>query len=145
TGVIDANGTRYASYSYEQWGRPTTTQHGTADLYGVTFNDTTNARVVSGPLGLQETYTFAMVQLARKVTRSDRVHAGRVLDLQLRRQRLSQQHARLERRGHQPHQRRARLAAQCHTVEFSQNFRRFLDDFIAATRVVGCAPRRVRS
>jgi hypothetical protein len=38
----------------------------------VTYNDTTNGRVVTGPLGLQETYAFATVQQARKVTRIDR-------------------------------------------------------------------------
>ncbi len=76
TGIVDDNGTRYATYGYEQWGRPTTTQHLFADLNTVTFSDPDNGRTVTNPLGLQETYQFAGIQGARKVTRIDRAASG---------------------------------------------------------------------
>src|SRR5216683_3774799 len=76
TGIVDDIGTRYATYGYEQWGRPTTTQHLFADLNTVTFSDPDNGRTVTNPLGLQETYQFAGIQGARKVTRIDRAASG---------------------------------------------------------------------
>jgi len=76
TGIVDDNGNRYATYSYEQWGRPTTTQHGSADLYTVTYNDSDRSRTVTNPLGLVETYQFAGLLGSYKVTRIDRAASG---------------------------------------------------------------------
>jgi hypothetical protein len=73
TGIVDDNGNRYATFTLEQYGRPTTSQHaGGADSTSVTYGDTDNSRVISNPLNEQDTYHFSFVQNARKVTEIDR-------------------------------------------------------------------------
>ena len=78
TGIVDDIGNRFATFGYEQWGRPITAQHSFADLNTVTYNDSDNSRVVINPLGQQETYHFAYIQNARKVTRIDRAANGSI-------------------------------------------------------------------
>ncbi len=74
TGIVDDDGNQYASFSYEQYGRPVTSQHaGGADSTTVAYNDTTNARTVTNALGEQQTYLFSQQQGSRKVTEIDRV------------------------------------------------------------------------
>jgi YD repeat-containing protein len=73
-GIIDENGNRFATWTYDTQGRGLSSQHGTgADLTTVAYDDTTGNRTVTNPLGQQETYKFAMLQNVPKVTEIDRL------------------------------------------------------------------------
>ena len=63
TGIIDENGKRYASWTYDGTGRGTSSQFaGGAELTTLAFNDNANQRTVTNALGQQEVYTFAFSQ-----------------------------------------------------------------------------------
>ncbi|MDP2027588.1 RHS repeat-associated core domain-containing protein [Sulfuriferula sp.] len=65
TGIVDENGNRYATYSYDTTGRAISTGHASgADLYTLAY--TTNASgnpstVVTDPLGTARTYSFQTI------------------------------------------------------------------------------------
>lgn len=73
TGIIDENGSRYASWSYDSSGRGAASENALgADHIAITYDDANNKRTVTGPLGAQETYKFSYLQGVPKVTRIDR-------------------------------------------------------------------------
>jgi len=73
TGIVDENGNRFATWSYDGSGRGTLSQHaGGADLTTVAYNDTDGSRTVTNALGQQEVYQFATLQGVPKVTEIDR-------------------------------------------------------------------------
>lgn len=60
TGIVDENGNRYATYSYDTSGRAISTGHANgADLYTLAYD--TNSTVVTDPLGTARTYNFTTV------------------------------------------------------------------------------------
>jgi len=68
TGITDENGNSFASWSYDSYGRATMSEHaGGADEVQVSYSSATT-RVVTNPLGEQETYTLAAKQGVLKVT-----------------------------------------------------------------------------
>jgi len=74
TGVIDEDGNRYLSWTYDQYGRGLTSQFGNgANLTTIAYNDTDGSRNVTGPLGQQEVYKFTTLQGIPKVTEIDRI------------------------------------------------------------------------
>jgi YD repeat-containing protein len=75
TGIIDENGKRYASWTYDGTGRGTSSQFaGAAELTTLAFNDNANQRTVTNALGQREVYTFAFSQNnTPKVTEIDRL------------------------------------------------------------------------
>jgi len=74
TGIIDEDGNRYATWSYDSYGRALTSQHGGgADLTSVSYDDTNGNRTVTNALGQQEVYKFATLQGVPKVTEIDRL------------------------------------------------------------------------
>src|SRR5262249_46570454 len=73
TAIIDENGNRFASWTYDASGRATSSQHaGGADLVNVAYN-ADGTRTVTNALGQQELYTFTTLQGVPKVTRIDRI------------------------------------------------------------------------
>ena len=73
TGIIDENGNRYSTWTYDSKGRALTSQHaGGAGLLTFTYNDTDGSRTVTNALGEQETYKFTTLQGVPKVTEIDR-------------------------------------------------------------------------
>jgi RHS repeat-associated protein len=73
TGIIDENGNRYASWTYDSSGRGLTSQRGSnADLTTISYDDTTADRTVTNALGEQEIYHFTTLQNVPKVTEIDR-------------------------------------------------------------------------
>jgi RHS repeat-associated protein len=73
TGIIDENGSRYATWTYDSTGRALSSQHGGgADLTTVSYNDTDGSRVVTNALGEQDTYRFSTLQGIPKVIEIDR-------------------------------------------------------------------------
>jgi YD repeat-containing protein len=59
TSLIDENGASYATWTYDPYGRGTSSQHGDgASLTQVAYNDATGVHTVSGPLGQIEEYLF---------------------------------------------------------------------------------------
>jgi RHS repeat-associated protein len=74
TGIIDENGNRYATWTYDSSGRALSSQHGAgADLTKIAYNDTDGSRTVTFPLGLQIVYKFTTLQGVPKVTEVDRL------------------------------------------------------------------------
>ena len=74
TGLIDENGQRFTSWSYDTKGRATSSQHaGGADLTTIAYDDNTGSRTVTNALGLKETYSFATLQGVPKVTTISRL------------------------------------------------------------------------
>ena len=74
TGVIDENGNRYTTWTYDSLGRALTSQHaGGAGLTTVAYNDTDGSRTITNPLGVQELYKFTTLQGVPKVTEIDRL------------------------------------------------------------------------
>jgi len=74
TGIVDENGNRYATWTYDSTGRALTSQHaGGAGLTTVVYNDTDGSRTVTGELGQQEMYKFTTLQGVPKVTEVDRL------------------------------------------------------------------------
>ena len=79
TGIIDEDGNRYATWSYDQLGRGLTSQHaGGADLTTVTYDDNYATRTVTNALGETNTYAFTTLQGAQKVTSITRAATGTV-------------------------------------------------------------------
>jgi len=73
TGIIDEDGNRFATWTYDSLGRGLTSQHGSgADLTTVSYDDTTGNRTVTNALGEQDIYQFATLQGVPKVTEIDR-------------------------------------------------------------------------
>ena len=73
-GIIDEDGNRYATWSYDIFGRGLTSEHGTgADLTTISYDDTTGNRTVTNALGEQEVYQFTTLQGVPKVTEIDRL------------------------------------------------------------------------
>ena len=79
TGITDENGNRYATWGYDGTGRAVSNQlAGGVNFTSVSYYDTTGNRVVTGPLGIQETYKFTTLQGVPKVTEIDRAANGTV-------------------------------------------------------------------
>ncbi len=74
TGMIDENGNRYATWTYDDMtGRALTSQHGNgADLTTLTYNDNDGSRTVNNALGVSDTYSFTTLQGVPKVTQISR-------------------------------------------------------------------------
>jgi YD repeat-containing protein len=73
TGIIDENGNRFATWTYDVSGRATSSQHaGGAELTTITYNDNDGSRVVTNALGQQTLYQFAVMQGVPKVTQITR-------------------------------------------------------------------------
>jgi RHS repeat-associated protein len=72
TGVIDENGSRYASWTYDSSGQGLTSQFGSgANLTTITYN-TDGSRAVKSALGVTDTYLFATLQGVSKMTKITR-------------------------------------------------------------------------
>ncbi len=73
TAIIDENGDRYTSFTYDAKGRALTSQHaGGVDLTTVIYNDTDGSRTVIDALGQREIYKFTTLQKVSKVIEVDR-------------------------------------------------------------------------
>ena len=73
TGIIDEDGNRFATWTYDTNGRALTSQHANgADLTTVAYNDTNNSRTVTNALGVADTYTFTTLQGMPKLTQTSR-------------------------------------------------------------------------
>ena len=73
TGIIDENGARFATWTYDASGRATSSQHaGGADLTQIAYN-ADGSRTVTDPLGEQTVYTFVSLQGVPKVTQINRL------------------------------------------------------------------------
>jgi YD repeat-containing protein len=73
TGIIDQNGNRYATWTYDASARELSSQHGTgANLVTITYDDTTGNRTLTGPLGSSDLYKFTYLQGIPKLTEVDR-------------------------------------------------------------------------
>ena len=74
TGTIDENGNRFATWTYDSFGRGLSSQLGAgAFLTRVAYNDNDGSRTVTNPLGQQTIYHFTILQKVPKVTEIDRV------------------------------------------------------------------------
>jgi RHS repeat-associated protein len=74
TGIIDEDGNRYATWSYDSYGRALSSQRaGGADLTTVAYDDTTGNRTVTNALGEQMLYKFTTLQNVPKVIEIDRL------------------------------------------------------------------------
>jgi RHS repeat-associated protein len=74
TGIIDEDGSPYATWTYDSSDRGLTSQHaGGVDLTTVAYDNTTGNRTVTTALGEQLLYQFATLQNVPKVTEIDRV------------------------------------------------------------------------
>jgi RHS repeat-associated protein len=73
TAIIDENGNRYTSWTYDSKGRALTSQHANGvDLTTVVYNDTDGTRSVTNALGQQEIYKFTTLQKVSKLMEVDR-------------------------------------------------------------------------
>ncbi len=73
TAIIDENGIRYTSWTYDSKGRALTSQHANGvDLTTVVYNDTDGSSTVINALGQREIYKFATLQKVSKVMEVDR-------------------------------------------------------------------------
>ena len=69
TGIIDENGTRYATYKYDSERRAISTEHaGGVEKYVASYTSAYGSRFVTDPLGTQRTYTFQNVEYVAKTT-----------------------------------------------------------------------------
>jgi YD repeat-containing protein len=69
TGILDENGTRVASCSYDSGGRAISSQRGSgADSTTVAYDDTAGTATVTNSLGQQTTFQFATLQQVPKAT-----------------------------------------------------------------------------
>jgi RHS repeat-associated protein len=74
TGIIDENGNRFATWTYDSTGRATSSEHaGGADFTAVIYNDTNGTRTVTNALGLAAVYDFAALQGVPKLTGVNRL------------------------------------------------------------------------
>jgi YD repeat-containing protein len=72
TGIIDEDGNRYATWTYDSSGRALTSQLGTgADLTTLVYNSD-GSRTVTNALGVTDTYKFTTLQGIPKVTQISR-------------------------------------------------------------------------
>ncbi len=79
TGIIDENGSRYATWTYDSTGRGLSSQTGNgADFVSIAYNDTDGSRTLTNALGLQEIYRFQTLQGIPKVVEIDRLASGSV-------------------------------------------------------------------
>lgn len=70
TGITDERGVRYATWTYDIKGRVLTSSHaGGADTYTFAYDDVTNKRTVTNPLGKQTTYHFQLYQGRQRITK----------------------------------------------------------------------------
>lgn len=77
TGLIDENGSRYSTWSYDNQGRAISSQlAGGANVTRIFYDDATGNRTVTNALGEQETYKFTTLQNVPKVTEIDRLASG---------------------------------------------------------------------
>ncbi|HVR27538.1 MAG TPA: RHS repeat-associated core domain-containing protein [Candidatus Polarisedimenticolia bacterium] len=73
TGIVDENGNTFASWTYDQFSRGLTSQHGNgADLTTVSYNDSDGSRTVTNALGVTDTYSFVIRQAEPKVSKISR-------------------------------------------------------------------------
>ena len=76
TGIIDENGNRYATWTYDANARGLSSAHGAsglnADLTTITYNDSNGSRTVTNALGVTDTYTFTTLQNMPKVAQVSR-------------------------------------------------------------------------
>ena len=78
TGIIDENGNRFSTWTYDSSGRATSSEHaGGTDLTTIIYNEDGSREVVS-PLGLTNVYKFAMIQGVPKNTKIDRLATANV-------------------------------------------------------------------
>jgi RHS repeat-associated protein len=78
TGIVDENGNRYTTWTYDSTGRGLSSQHaGGADLTTVAYNSDGSA-TVTNPLGAQQVFKFTTLQGVPKVTEIDRLAAAGV-------------------------------------------------------------------
>jgi RHS repeat-associated protein len=78
TGVIDENGSRFSTWTYDSSGRATSSQHGNgADLTSIAYNDD-GSRNVTNALGLTIVYKFVVLQGVPKVVEMDRLATASV-------------------------------------------------------------------
>lgn len=69
TGITDARGVRYATWTYDDEGRPVSSQHaGGAEATTIAYNDTALTRTVTNALGKQSVYNFAKREGSMKLT-----------------------------------------------------------------------------
>ena len=74
TGIIDENGNRFATWTYDGQSRALSSQHaGGADLTTISYDDTTGNRTVTTALGQRELYKFSTLQNVAKATEIDRL------------------------------------------------------------------------
>jgi RHS repeat-associated protein len=74
TGIIDENGNRFATWTYDLKARATSSQHaGGADLTTVAYNDSDGSALMTNALGQQTLYQFATLQTVPKITEIDRL------------------------------------------------------------------------
>jgi YD repeat-containing protein len=79
TGILDEDGNRYATWTYDASGRGTSSGlAGGADLTTIAYNDTDGSRAVTYPLGQQLVYKFATLQGVPKVVEVDRLAGASV-------------------------------------------------------------------
>lgn len=72
TGIIDENGNRYVTWTYDSTGRGLSSQFaGGAGLMKVAYNDSDGSRTVTNALGAQTVYKFTPLQNIPKVTEID--------------------------------------------------------------------------
>ena len=79
TGLIDENGNRYITWTYDSTGRALTSQHaaGGAGLTTIAYN-TDGSRTVTNPLGGQQVYKFTTLQGVPKATEIDRLATANI-------------------------------------------------------------------
>jgi RHS repeat-associated protein len=74
TGILDENGNRYASWTYDSKNRATSSRLGTgADLTSIYYNDSDGSRIVTNALGQALHYIFTNLQNVPKLTEIDRL------------------------------------------------------------------------
>jgi RHS repeat-associated protein len=71
TGIIDENGNRYTTWSYDSYGRGLTSQLGSGATL-TTMSYVTGATTVTNALGVQDTYTFTTSQNVPKISQISR-------------------------------------------------------------------------
>lgn len=77
TGIIDENGARFMSWTYDSKDRALTSQAGSgAGLTTIVYNDTDGSRMVTNALGEQALYKFSTLQGVPKVVEADRIAAA---------------------------------------------------------------------
>ena len=74
TGIIDENGNRFATWTYDSTGRALSSQHaGGADLTTISYNASDGSRTIANALGEREVWKFTTLQGVPKMTEVDRL------------------------------------------------------------------------